>query len=73
MKTRIALGATLLLTIGSAVAGSYVYAQQERAEDVLREEPKSEQQARSDVTPEMIAMWKSTAASSDYVVPKLPI
>lgn len=69
MKTRIALGATLLLTIGSAVAGSIIYAQQDRADasqDVTGP-------TQAEVTPEMIAMWKSTAASTDYVMPRRPI
>ena len=69
MKTRIALGATLLLTIGSAVAGSFIYAQQDRndsSQDVAGS-------VQTEVTPEMIAMWKSTATSSDYVMPRRPI
>jgi hypothetical protein len=69
MKTRIALGATLLLTLGSAVAGSFIYAQHDRNDsnqDVVGS-------VQTEVTPEMIAMWKSTAASSDYVMPRRPI
>jgi hypothetical protein len=69
MKTRIALGATLLLTLGSAVAGSFIYAQQDR-NDVSQDVAGPVQ---TEVTPEMIAMWKSTAASSDYTMPRRPI
>ena len=69
MKTRIALGATLLLTLGSAVAGSFIYSQQDRNEAGLEVAGS----VQTEVTPEMIAMWKSTAASSDYVMPRRPI
>jgi hypothetical protein len=72
MKTRIALAATLLLTLGSAVAGTFLYAQQERPAQ-RAPEMNVAAQAQAEVTPEMIAMWKSTAASSDYVMPKRPI
>jgi hypothetical protein len=70
MKTRIALGATLLLTLGSAVAGSFIYAQQDRLEPSRQEVAGP---AQTEVTPQMIAMWKSTAASTDYVMPRRPI
>ena len=69
MKTRIALGATLLLSLGSAVAGSFIYAQQDRNDGSLHVAGP----VQTEVTPEMIAMWKSTAASSDYVMPRRPI
>lgn len=72
MKTRIALGATLLLTLGSSVAGTFIYAQNDRLL-VPAEEARVVEQAKTEVTPEMIAMWKSTAASSDHVAPRLPI
>jgi hypothetical protein len=72
MKTRIALGAAMLLTIGSAVAGTFIYAQNGRPAEPSQEVSVAVQ-AQTEVTPEMIAMWKSTAASSDYVMPRLPI
>lgn len=74
MKTRIAVGTGLLLMIGSAVAGSLLYGQGQSTpmdsyESVTVAVPAAEQQ----VTPEMIAMWKATAASSDYRAPRVPI
>jgi hypothetical protein len=69
MKTRIALGAGLLLTIGSAVAGTLMYGQ-------VRIEPSAPivtQVAQQEVTPQAIAMWKTTAAPSNYVTPRVPI
>jgi hypothetical protein len=35
--------------------------------------PSDNQSSRQTVTPEMIAMWKATAASTDYEAPKAPI
>jgi len=69
MKTRIALGAGLLLTIGSAVAGTLMYGQ-------VRVEPSVPivtAVAQQEVTPQTIAMWKTTATRSDYVAPRVPI
>lgn len=72
MKTRIALlGTGLLLTIGTAVAGSLLYGQGQSAA-TSSYEPVAAPVAQQ-VTPEMIAMWKVTAASSDYVAPRIPI
>jgi hypothetical protein len=70
MKTRIALGASLLLMIGSAVAGTLMFGQS-------RVEPASVSTvapvAQQEVTPQMIAMWKATATPSDYIAPRAPI
>jgi hypothetical protein len=94
MKTHIALGAGLLLTLGTAVAGSIFYgqsgqsAQYDESTQAGQYVTSSEQYsftqsaevaqpaASSDAsqpTPEMIAMWKATAASIDYIAPKAPI
>ena len=70
MKTRIAIGAALLLTLGSAVAGSYIYSQ-ERAE--ASASPVMGSAAADNVTPEMIAHWKFTSNSSNYIAPRRPI
>jgi hypothetical protein len=69
MKTRIALGAGLLLTLGTAVAGSFIYSKGQSNDSYQTESTT----ARAEVTPEVIAMWKATAASTDYMAPKLPI
>lgn len=67
MKRRIALAAGLLLTLGSAVAGSLLYGQQGASE--LAVVPESTEQ----VTPAMIATWKETSASGGYIAPRVPI
>ncbi|HWK73194.1 MAG TPA: hypothetical protein VNQ81_02915 [Povalibacter sp.] len=70
MKTRIAIGAALLLTIGTAVAGSLIYGQGRTTAPVDMTVPAAHPQQ---VTPEVIAMWKATASSSDYAAPRIPI
>jgi hypothetical protein len=75
MKKRIALGAAMLLTLGTAVASTFLYgheraAQLDERQITLPSDSQSNSQA---VTPEMIAMWKATAASTDYEAPKAPI
>jgi len=78
MKKRIALGAAMLLTLGTAVAGTFLYghdqallgAQSAQQQITL---PSDHLPATQSVTPEMIAMWKATAASTDYEAPKAPI
>lgn len=69
MKTRIALGTGLLLTLGTAVAGSFIYSR-DRADETLT--PQSTV-AEAEITPEMIIMWKATVSSTDYISPKVPI
>jgi hypothetical protein len=72
MRRRIALGAGLLLTLGSAVAGTMIYGQ---AKTTMLEavEQRSVDPTNVEVTPEMIAMWRATASSSDYMAPKVPL
>ena len=78
-KRRIALGAAMLLTLGTAVAGTFLYGHEQAAmvepqitlpSDTSTSAPGS---SVSTVTPEQIAMWKATAASTDYEAPKAPI
>ena len=70
MKTRIAVGAGLLLMIGSAVAGTMMYGQG-RAEPARDSAvvPVAQQQ----ITPETMAVWKATATPADYISPRTPI
>ena len=75
MKKRIALGTAMLLSLGTAVGSTFLYGQErstatETAQITL---PSDHDPAAPSVTPEMIAMWKATAASTDYVAPKAPI
>lgn len=74
MKTRIAFGATLLLTLGTAVAGTFFYGHEPVVAETTRITlPSDNDPVSQEVTPEMIAMWKATAASTDYEAPKAPI
>ena len=77
MKKRIALGAAMLLTLGTAVAGTFLYGHEQAAMEQVAEQqitlPSDNQPSTQSVTPEMIAMWKATAASTDYEAPKAPI
>ena len=65
MKTRIVIGAALLLTLGSAVAGTLMYSTGARSND-----PAGEPMV---IGSETIAMFDATPAHTDYVSPKLPI
>lgn len=73
MKKRMAFGA-LLLTLGTAAAaGSFLYGNGRVDETAHITLPSDSQPGSQQVTPEMIAMWKATAASADYAVQKAPI
>jgi len=71
MKKHILVGTTLLLTVCTAVAGTFMYGQGSSAavdsytpvSSVAEEQPSAQ----------TIAMWKETASSSDYLAPKAPI
>ena len=71
MKKHILVGTSLLLTLGTAVAGTLMYGHElERATDAYAP---ATSVARDQPSPETIAMWKATATSSDYIAPKVPI
>jgi hypothetical protein len=70
MTKRIAVGVSLLLTIGSAVGGTFIYGQAD-AERITAGGMVNAQAAAP--TPYTIAMWKATAASADYISPKVPL
>ncbi len=72
MKTRIAVGAGLLLTLGTAMAGTLIYGQG-RSATVQPETAVAAVSATTRVTPEMIAMWRATASTTDYVAPNVPL
>jgi hypothetical protein len=70
MKTKIAVGAALLLSLGSAVAGSMLYNHDEQSrEETLEPAAVSAEH----VTPAMIAEWKQNSPIADYVAPRVPI
>lgn len=72
MNIRILLGTGLLLTVGTAVAGTLIYGQGSSASTA--ELPAITLSATSTVTPEVIAAWAATDSSDDdYIAPKVPI
>ena len=69
MKKHILVGTSLLLTFGTAVAGTLMYGQ--GSNEVLGAATVTNaQQEPSAMT---IQMWKATARSSEYMAPKAPI
>jgi|JRYD01.1.fsa_nt_gb hypothetical protein len=73
MKTKITVGAVLLLTLGSAAGGMFY--QKERSPTAADEAMMTAPAAldAQEVTPEMIAKWKATAGTADYTPAMLPI
>lgn len=71
MKKHILVGTTLLLTVCTAVAGTFMYGQGSSA-GVDSYAPASTV-AEEQPSPQTIAMWKETATSTDYMAPKAPI
>jgi len=69
MKTRILAGCGMLLTLGTAMAGTWIYGQNQVAADEAIHTAAPVQQA----TPEMIAIWRVTAVTADYVAPRVPL
>ena len=71
MKKHILLGTSLLLTLGTAVAGTFMYGQGSSA--ASDRDVSVSSVAEVQPSPATMAMWKATASSSDYVAPKVPI
>jgi hypothetical protein len=65
------LGTGLLLTVGTAVAGTLLYSQGVPAAPAELS-PSITLSATSTATPEVIAAWAADS-SDDYVAPKVPI
>ncbi|MGH8237340.1 MAG: hypothetical protein ACREXP_10005 [Steroidobacteraceae bacterium] len=72
MNIRIALGTGLLLTVGTAVAGSFIYGHGKPAA-TMEVSSDAAISATAPVTPEMIAMWQAQAGADNYIAPKVPI
>jgi hypothetical protein len=72
VNIRIALGTGLLLTVGTAVAGSLFYGEGRSGANTTAS-PAATISAPHAVTPEMVASWQATAGSDDYFAPKVPI
>ena len=72
MKTRIVVGAGLLLTLSTAVAGTLMYGNTVARTKAVA--APSNITAETPITPEMFAMWSTEAdRDDDYIAPKLPI
>ena len=72
MKTRLVVGAGLLLTLSTAVAGTLMYGSTVAQSDAVAV-PRTIT-AETPVTPEMLAMWSAqTDRDDDYIAPKVPI
>ena len=72
MKTRIVVGAGLLLTLSTAVAGTLMYGNTVAQTQAVA--VPSNITADTPVTPEMLAMWSAQKDSDDdYIAPKVPI
>jgi hypothetical protein len=70
MKTRIVVGAGLLLTLSTAVAGTLMLGNAQTEAVAVP----SKITAETPMTPEMLAMWSSqTERDDDYIAPKVPI
>jgi hypothetical protein len=63
----------MLLTVGAAVPSSAIDAPAQLAADIPRAEAVASEALTAEVTPEMIAQWRTTAVSRDYVASKRPI
>lgn len=72
MKTRIAVGTGLLLTLSTAVAGTLMYGSTVAQSEVIA--VPSTITAETPVTPEMLEMWSAqNDRDDDYIAPKVPI
>lgn len=73
MKDRIALGTVLLLTLGTAVAGTFLYGQEVSSRVQTNAPALNDTVVMEEVSADTIAAWKATALATDYVPPKVPI
>jgi hypothetical protein len=72
MKTRIVVGAGLLLTLSTAVAGTLMFGSTVAQNGVVA--VPTTITAETPVTPEVFAMWSAqNDRDSDYIAPKVPI
>ena len=72
MKTRIAVGAGLLLTLSTAVAGTLMYGS--TVAQIEAVSVPTTITAETPVTPEVLAMWSvQSDRDDDYIAPKVPI
>lgn len=72
MRKLIALGGCLLLTLGSAAAGSFFYAHAPAPVSQITL-PSDHEPQELQINSVTIAIWKASAASADVFSPKAPI
>ncbi len=72
MKTKVTVGAALLLTLGSALAGGMIY-QKEKPQSTPAETGATGLDTQIELTPDVIAHWKATAATAEYTPMMLPM
>jgi hypothetical protein len=73
MRFKITVGAAMLLTLGSALAGGLMLNKESRHAVDSAPIAAADSVDTQEVTPEMIARWRATAVTSDYSPPMLPI
>ncbi len=73
MSNRIVVGTALLLTLGTAVAGTFLYGQAPANFDGADNAPMIEEVSNDIPSVEMMEAWKANAVASTYIPPKLPI
>jgi hypothetical protein len=71
MKKHSLVGTCLLLTLGTAVAGTLMYGNDTSA--TIDSYAPATSVAQEQPSLATIEMWKATASSSDYLAPKAPI
>ena len=71
MKKRVALGACLMLSLGTAVGATMIYGhEREQSAPDFQMSLSAETEMPS---PEVLAAWKASASTADYITPKVPI
>jgi hypothetical protein len=73
MSNRILVGTALLLTLGSAVAGTFLYGQVPATVTAMEGAPLIEHAPVEVLSEETMQAWKANAVASTYILPKLPI
>jgi hypothetical protein len=71
MKKHILVGASLLLTLGTAVAGTFIYGRDSNL--TLDSYDSNTTRVAELPSAATIDMWKATSSSADYMAPKAPI
>ena len=71
MKKHVLIGTSLLLSLGTAVAGTLMYGH--GPSTGLDSYAPASSIAHGQPSSATIELWKATASSSDYIAPKAPI